>query len=65
MLCLTSLITSSCSHPCDGLDSPHYLEQQFAEAPGWEVGRRVLDAQTQQVGSCQLVVISCRHKKKY
>lgn len=63
---LTSAIISFSTHPCNGLDSPDNLEQQFAEAPGWEVGSRVLDAQTQQVGSCQLMVISCRveHKKK-
>lgn len=49
-----------CTHPRDRLDSPDNLEQQFAEAPGWKVGSRVLDAQTQQVGSCQLVVVTCK-----
>lgn len=50
--------------PCDSLDPSDNLEQQFAEAPGWEVGSRVLYAQTQQVGSCQLMVISCEFNTK-
>lgn len=50
--------------PGDSLDSSDNLEQQFAKAPRREVGSRVLYAQTQQVGSCQLMVISFRVEQK-
>lgn len=56
-------MTQADTDPCDGLDSPDNLEQQFSKAPRLESRGGVLYAQTQQVGRCQLMVISWEKKR--
>lgn len=71
----TEIIKQARTNPCNSLDSSNNLEQQLPEIPGWEGCGRVLNTQTQQVGRCELMVVSykrvssshtvqCKKKKK-